>query len=200
MPSGEGSRIATATGRRKSERMATAASRPSNLPFPSSPPTTRDDLPDRGAGAPGSWGLRAAARLFDIVLIWYPCALLAGALGVEVVDGEVVGPRWPSFLFPVVFVLYETLLVGRFGQTAGKWLCRIKVVDWDSGNLPPVSNALIRAAVPAMFLALSLLGGALSYLIFVVPLIYLTSIADSVYRGLHDKAARTIVLSAPRGR
>lgn len=179
--------------------MASAESRSSNLPFPSSPPTTRDDLPDRGPGAPGAWGLRAAARVFDVVVIWYPCALLASALGVKVVEGEVEGPRWPSFVFPIAFILYETVMVSRFGQTIGKWLCRVKVVDWDTGDLPLSTSAAVRAVVPGIFLILSLFGGVLSYLLFVIPLIYLTSIADSVYRGLHDKAAHTIVLAAPRG-
>jgi hypothetical protein len=35
-------------------------------------------------------------------------------------------------------------------------------------------------------------------LFFLPPVIYLTSVADTLYRGVHDKLANTIVLAAPR--
>jgi uncharacterized RDD family membrane protein YckC len=106
------------------------------------PPTTRDELPEqRGVpGAPASWGMRAAARIIDFVLISLPFAFLSSAMGVKEISsgpdkGELTGPLWVLLLFPLVYMAYETLLVSRTGQTVGKWLCRVKVVDWSTGGL-----------------------------------------------------------------
>lgn len=174
--------------------------RPSGQPYPTHPPTRRDDLPDRGLGAPASWGLRAGARIFDYFLISLPIAVATSALGVEVTEtGRVEGPLWPRFLFPIVFMLYETVCIGRFGQTGGKMLFRVQAVDWERGGLASYRQAAIRAIVPGVFLFVAVFGGVLGFLQFVAILIYLSSLADVVYRGWHDKAAGTIVLSRPRG-
>ena len=53
--------------------------------------------------------------------------------------------------------------------------------------------------VPGTFLLLAVLGGAFGYLQYVAIVIYLSSLANVVYRGWHDRAAGTIVLSRPRG-
>ncbi len=170
--------------------------RSSQLPYPDSTPFTRDDLPDRGApGAPGAWGLRAAARIIDLVIVLVPVNLLVLLVG-DRVDGRAVAPDWALLLFPLTFMVYETLLVSRTGQTIGKFLCRIKVVEWESGDLPTPAEAFVRALVPGAFLFLYLFFPPL---LLMPALIYLTSVADSLYRGLHDKAAHTIVLAAPRG-
>ncbi|MFM7062189.1 MAG: RDD family protein [Actinomycetes bacterium] len=184
--------------------------RPSGLPYPVRPPTERDDLPEvRGApGSPASWGMRAAARLVDFVLISLPFAYVSSIAGVKEITagpdkGELTGPLWILLLFPVVYMAYETALVSWSGQTAGKVLCRIKVVDWSTGGLLTPSQAAVRAFVPGVFLLLAamapLLGvPLLGYLQFVPLLVYLTVAASPVYRGVHDRAAGSIVLSAPR--
>lgn len=172
-----------------------ASGRPSGVPYPLSTPYHRDDLPDRGApGAPASWGLRAAARIIDLVIVLLPTYALSAVFG-ETVDDRVVAPVWVLLLFPVTFMVYETVLVSRFGQTAGKYLCRVKVVEWESGDLPTPQEAFYRAIVPGVFLFLYLVFAPL---IFIPGLIYLTSLADTMYRGVHDKAAHTIALAAPR--
>jgi uncharacterized RDD family membrane protein YckC len=176
--------------------------RPSGVPYPPSTPFRRDELPDRGQpGAPGAWGLRATARIIDLVIVLMPATLLAGALGVERnADGELIGPSWPRLIFPISFLVYETVLISGFGQTIGKYLCRVKAVEWSTGELPTPREAAIRALVPGIWFLLSLIDGAMSLLIFVPVIVYLTSVADTLYRGVHDKAANTIVLADPRGR
>lgn len=104
-------------------------SSPSGLPYPLDPPVIRDDLPDKGPGAPASWGLRA--------------------------------------------------------------------VSWERGTLPSIQEAAIRALLPGIFLFLAVSGGPFGYLQFVPIIIYLSSLTSPVYRGWHDKAADTIVLSYP---
>ena len=184
--------------------------RPSGLPYPMVPPTTRDELPEqRGVpGAPASWGMRAAARIIDFVLISLPFAFLSSAMGEKEISsgpdkGELTGPLWVLLLFPLVYMAYETLLVSRTGQTVGKWLCRVKVVDWSTGTLLTPQQAAVRAFVPGVFLLVSatapILGVPVLGLLQFVPLmIYVTVAASPVYRGVHDKAAGSIVLSAPR--
>ena len=51
------------------------------------------------------------------------------------------------------------------------------------------------AIVPGIFLFLYLL---IPPLLLFVPVVYLSSIADTLARGVHDKAANTIVLLSPR--
>ena len=172
--------------------------RPSGLPYLRQSPTTRDDLPDKGPGAPAAWGLRAGARILDYVLVGFVAVTLAAQFGVGTTDsGRLTGPVWPRFLFPVMFMLYETLLIGRVGQTCGKFLFRVRAVDWDGGGLASYRQAAIRAVVPGVFAFVAAIGGVLGYLQFVPIIIYLSSLADVIYRGWHDKAAGTIVLSAP---
>ncbi len=174
--------------------------RPSGQPYPVRPPTERDELPAAGLGAPASVPRRAGARLVDFVGLSIPVALVTTTLGVEIDadTGRVEGPLWPRFVFPIVFMLYETVLIGRYGQTVGKALFRIQAVDWGRGGLASYRQAAIRAVVPGVFLLLAVLGGVLGYLQFVAIVIYLSSLADVLYRGWHDKAAATIVLSRPR--
>ncbi len=168
--------------------------RRSGLPYPGTPPATRDDLPDRGRpGAPGAWGLRAVARIIDFVIVLLPANALAAAVG-ETVEGRFQAPLWVLLVFPITFVMYETVLIARGGQTLGKFLCRLKVVAWRTGDLPTPRAAFLRAMVPGVFLFGYLLFPPL---LLVVPLVYLTSVADSLYRGIHDKVADTIELYAP---
>lgn len=184
--------------------------RPSGLPYPAVPPTRREDLTDvRGApGAPASWGLRALARIIDFVVVSLPFSFITFSAGVRQVQrgpraGEWTGPLWTLLLFPLALMVYEAVLVSRSGQTLGKWMCMVKVVDWQTGDLPPLSQATTRAVVPGVLLlagsAAPLVGvPALGYLQYGPLVVYLTSLVDPLYRGVHDKAAGTIVLSAPR--
>jgi uncharacterized RDD family membrane protein YckC len=152
--------------------------------------------------------MRAAARIIDFVLISVPFAFLSSAMGVKEVGsgpdkGDLTGPLWVLLLFPIVYMAYETVLISRTGQTVGKWICRIKVVEWSTGTLLTPQQAGIRAFVPGVFLLISatapILGVPVLGLLQFVPLmIYVTVAASPVYRGVHDKAAGSIVLAAPR--
>ena len=163
-----------------------------DLPYPAETPRKREDLPDKGAGSPAPWGLRAAARLLDLFVIYELWNLLIFLLGI---------PRGleARLLFPVMFIVYETVTVARFGQTLGKFLFRIKVVQWSDGHLPTPLESAIRALVPGVFLLLAFIGGPFIYAAAIAVVIYLTSVADTLYRGIHEKTSNTIELLAPRG-
>jgi len=152
--------------------------------------------------------MRAAARIIDFVLISVPFAFLSSAVGVTTISsgpdkGDLTGPLWVLLLFPIVYMAYETVLISRTGQTVGKWICRVKVVDWSTGTLLTPQQAGVRAFVPGVFLLISatapIVGVPVLGLLQFVPLvIYVTVAASPVYRGVHDKAAGSIVLAAPR--
>ncbi|MFM7068303.1 MAG: RDD family protein [Actinomycetes bacterium] len=184
--------------------------RPSGVPYPSFPPTARADLPEqRGApGAPASWGLRAGARLFDYFLISLPFVALMRLVGVEQITkgpdaGQLTGPLWVLVLLPIAYMAYEIVLSHRYGQTVGKRLCRITVVDWSTGSLLTLQQAATREFIPGVFLLVASLAPiigltALGWLQFVPLVVYATVVANPIYRGAHDTAAGSIVLAAPR--
>lgn len=172
--------------------------RPSGVPYPPSTPLHRDDLPDRGhPGAPAAWGLRAAARILDLVIVLLPMNLIALLVG-DRTDSGVQAPLWVRLIFPITFIVYETVLISRNGRTIGKLLFRTAAVEWTTGELPTPREAFIRALVPGIWYFAYLLGGPFSLLFFLPPIIYLTSVADTLYRGFHDKLANTIVLAVPK--
>lgn len=181
--------------------------RPSGLPYPAAAPEHRDQLPDRGLpGAPAAWGLRAAARILDVLVFSMVFSVVVSIFGTDFDEqGELIGPGWPLLLQPVCFILYETVLLSMFGQTLGKWVCQVKAVSWFDGALAEPKQTFVRAFVPGVFAlvaaAAPLVGiPVLGWLLLVPPVIYLSSIANEIYRGPHDRAAGTIVLAAPRYR
>ncbi len=171
-----------------------------DLPYPADTPRKREDLPDKGAGSPAPWGLRAAARLLDLFVIYELWNLLILVLGIERgVNSQMPVDLWARLLFPVMFIVYETVTIARFGQTFGKFICRVKVVQWSDGALPSPRESAIRALVPGVFLLIAFIGGPFFYAAAIAVVIYLTSVADTLYRGIHEKTSNTIELLAPRG-
>lgn len=110
--------------------------------------------------------LPSLARRFAALSIdWIMCMLIAGLFARPLVDG------WATM---AVLVAEYTFFVGLFGQTPGMRLARIGCVHVDTGQ--PVG--LLRAAVRGILL------------ILVVPPLLM----DARRRGLHDRAAGTIVI------
>jgi len=95
---------------------------------------------------------------------WILCVLIAGAFS---------DTRRSPWLAPSILVLEYTFFVGFFGQTPGMRLVRLRCLGSATGR--PVGP--IRALVRCVLLAL------------VVPAL----IMDAERRGLHDRAAGTIV-------
>ncbi len=184
------------------------AERGSGLPYPLSPPSVRTDLPPKGPGSMASPWMRGFARIVDMVLVAFPFTIIVGVLGVETVKsgpdkGDLTGPVWSLLLFPIGFIVYETVLLSWKGQTFGKWVCNVQAVRYTDGHVPYVGESFVRAFLPGVFLVVayssSLLGiSYLGYLQLVPIVIYLSSLANVLYRGPHDRAGNTIVLTAER--
>ncbi|MEU7380143.1 MULTISPECIES: RDD family protein [unclassified Streptomyces] len=139
-------------------------------------------------------GKRTLARIIDLVLVGIVVTLVTWALRVNeyaVNSGNVqVGKSVAqSAVGLVLYMAYDTFMISRYGQTLGKKWLGMRVANLDDGSTPSVPTALARAAVlwiPFWFccacLWLAISGG--------------WSFFDRPYKqGLHDKGAKTVVVS-----
>lgn len=128
-------------------------------------------LPREGVGSVGSFLRRVVALLVD----WMLCQVIAIGL-FDMPWGEVAGAQ--TFLPLGLFFLLNVVTVPTIGTTIGHRLLGIRVVslDGDGHQAPPPGRAVARAALLCLFL----------------PAV----IMDEDGRGLHDKAARTVVVKA----
>ena len=134
-------------------------------PEPGEYPGRRLGLPQRGPGSIGRFGRRLVAIIVD----WTICQLLAFVLfRVEPGHG---GPT--SFVPLVIFAVENLLLVGTLGFTVGHRLVGLRVLSM-SGRRASIVQALVRTVL----------------LCLAVPAL----IWDRDGRGLHDKAAGTLII------
>ncbi|MFB0619757.1 RDD family protein [Streptomyces sp. AGS-58] len=136
---------------------------------------------------------RTLARIIDMVLVGVVVWLLTLAFGPRVYsidnDRVQVGRSVaPAVILAVLYVLYDTVMISRSGQTLGKKWLAMRVADLDNGSTPSVRTALIRSLVlwlPFAFCCCCLwtaIAGGWSFF-------------DRPYKqGLHDKAAKTVVV------
>lgn len=127
-------------------------------------------LPAGGSGAVAPLGRRLLALLVD----WVLCLLIAvGVFGME--WGEVSGTE--SMVPLSILFVEHAVLVGTVGATVGHRLLGIRVDTLDRGPVP-TPPPLLRSVARAALLCLG------------VPAL----IMDADGRGLHDKAARSVVV------
>ncbi|MFH8734653.1 MULTISPECIES: RDD family protein [unclassified Streptomyces] len=139
-------------------------------------------------------GKRVLARIIDIILVSIVVGLLSWAFGIaeyqtnpdKIEYGKQFGQ---SVLAAILYIGYDTFMTARTGQTLGKRLLKLRVANLNDGATPSVQTNLVRAAVlwlPAVFCCAciwtAICGG--------------WSFFDKPYKqGLHDKAAKTVVVS-----
>ncbi|MET9929658.1 MULTISPECIES: RDD family protein [unclassified Streptomyces] len=149
-------------------------------------------------------GRRILARLIDWVIVAVPLAIIGIPFKVydRVTNDDDFSDAVNSFngggqlvfqlITIVAYVAYDTVLTARNGQTLGKKLMKLRVAMLNDGSTPPMSQSLLRAVVlwlPALICCACLWPLLLLILILV----------DKPYKqGLHDKAAKTVVVSVPR--
>ncbi|MFI6035687.1 RDD family protein [Streptomyces sp. NPDC051315] len=139
-------------------------------------------------------GKRTLARIIDMVMVAVVVWLLTLGFGVNEydMDGdrvEVGKSLAQSLVAAVLYVAYDTFMTARSGQTLGKKWLGMRVANLENGSTPSAQVALIRALVlwvPFAFccacLWTAVCGG--------------WSFFDKPYKqGLHDKAAKTVVVS-----
>ncbi|NUK03546.1 RDD family protein [Streptomyces lunaelactis] len=157
------------------------------------------------AGMPplADFGKRFLARVIDALIIFVPLlliSLLAGGWDVTTDDGDDwdsftnqvnTGRQWLwSLISLVAYVGYDTIMTARNGQSVGKRLMKIRVAMLNDGSVPDSSSSLLRAVVlwvPALVCCF-----CLWWIVIII-----TILVDKPYKqGLHDKAGKTVVVSA----
>ncbi|GGL71920.1 hypothetical protein GCM10010129_14420 [Streptomyces fumigatiscleroticus] len=156
-------------------------------PYPGGPPPGMPPLGDSGR--------RTLARIIDMILVGVVVWLLTLAFGVseyQMDSDRIEASRslGQSVIAAVLFTAYDTFMIARSGQTLGKRWLGLRVADLDDGATPSVQTALIRSAVlwlPFAFCCAcvwTIVAGGWSFF-------------DKPYKqGLHDKVAKTVVVSA----
>ena len=148
---------------------------------------------------PAPVGLRFAARLFDVLILFPIAAVFLGAL----VGSRIVSSEAPALLLGLLVpaALYWIVAEGVFGFTLGKRICGLMVVG-PSGQPAGTVRAAIRTAVwivpfalplilralgastPTIGFSLAVLAGAL-----IIPMTFHWQL-----RGLHDRLSGTHVV------
>ncbi|GHG41565.1 hypothetical protein GCM10018777_68490 [Streptomyces albogriseolus] len=138
---------------------------------------------------------RTLARIIDMILVGIVVWLLTWPVGVSEYnfDGDQVNVGngfAQSVIAAALYIAYDTFMAVRYGRTLGKKWLGLRVANLADGSNPSVQTALVRAAVlwlPFAFCCACVwtaIAGGWSYF-------------DRPYKqGLHDKAARTVVVTA----
>ncbi|GAA2798737.1 RDD family protein [Streptomyces showdoensis] len=146
-------------------------------------------------------GRRVAARIIDWLIIAVPLAIIGIPFDVyqratdsdndfgDTVNSLNGGGQLVFQLITIVaYVGYDTLMTAKRGQTLGKKWLKLRVAMLNDGSTPSMNTSLIRAIVlwlPALICCACLWPLLLLILILV----------DKPYKqGLHDKAAKTVVV------
>ncbi|MFF1747776.1 RDD family protein [Streptomyces mirabilis] len=139
-------------------------------------------------------GKRTVARIIDMILVGIVVWLLSWAFGVMQYNMNADKIEYSrgfgqSVIAAVLYVGYDTIMISRSGQTLGKKLFNLRVANLDNGSTPSVQSTLVRSLVlwiPFAFCCACIwtaIAGGWSYF-------------DKPYKqGLHDKAAKTVVVS-----
>ena len=130
-------------------------------------------------------GRRVVATLFDGLVLGLAYWLVAWAFGTVTSAGPY---SWtaqtstgPTLLYVLCALAYFVLLEGYRGQTLGKMVVGVRVVDEQTGQVPNLGKAAIRTV-------LRLVDGLLGYLVaFIVVLV------SSRRQRIGDMAAHTLV-------
>ncbi|MFE5088915.1 RDD family protein [Streptomyces sp. NPDC056638] len=192
---------------------------PSGSPYDSAPPPPPPpyDSGPYGGGGPyggvdplagmpplGEPGKRILARLIDFLIISIPLYLISLPWGgaVEMRDNTSSNSNFSdvfsqtysahqllwSLIGLVVYVGYDTYFTHKDGRTIGKRLLKLRIAMLNDGRVPDTGASFLRAVV--LWLPALLCCPCLWWLINIVFMF-----TDKPYRqGLHDKAAKTVVV------
>ena len=135
----------------------------------------------------------ATVDFFVVPTVALVIMLISGAL--ENAEAWSNGFPWVRVLLLGVtaYLLVNGVLLWRYGQTLGKRLCKIKVVDHNSGQLPTFWKLIVLRAPFFPLLHSSLIG------LWYLPAIDLLSGLRKDRRCLHDWICGTSVVNVQRG-
>ena len=133
-------------------------------------------------------------RLVGFVIDWFVLVMLTlvivSALGIDMGDGSALRlPTSVRILQGFVVAAYYIMFTVSRGQTPGKMLLGTRVVLQRTGQIPALVPSAVRWLVPGVWVFLPGVS--------VVSIVIYGWLLFNVYRqGLHDKAARTVVVHA----
>ncbi|AZP18156.1 RDD family protein [Streptomyces aquilus] len=139
-------------------------------------------------------GRRTLARIIDMILVGIVVALLTWGFGVNEYDVNADKVEYgksfaQSLVAALLYIGYDTFMITKSGQTLGKKWLKMRVANLENGSTPSVQTVLVRSLVlwiPFAFCCACVwtaISGGWSFF-------------DKPYKqGLHDKAAKTVVVS-----
>lgn len=179
-------------------------------PAPHHPPTTPPTSPtspsgpreagldDDVVGTVPSLSSRVGARVFDELVMAIPHLIVAAPYFAVTTDRfELDAPKWVAIVAAVLPIVYDFVFVAVAGATPGKMLFGLGVRRAADGGRVAPYQAGLRAFAPAIggvFALVATTEGWVSLFALVTPIVYASVTWDLRRRGLHDKAAGTIVL------
>jgi uncharacterized RDD family membrane protein YckC len=134
---------------------------------------------------------RVVGFLVDQALLVIITLIVAGLLGIDIVDDDGRLPAGLVITRAIASAIYYIAFTAARGQTPGKMLAGTRVVMERTGLIPSVGPSVLRWAVPGIPEAppgLSVIG------LFVRA----WALVDYRNRGLHDKLAKTVVIRLDR--
>jgi uncharacterized RDD family membrane protein YckC len=157
---------------------------------------------------------RLGALLLDGIIL----SIVSFLIGLIPVINSKIGSASVSLVFSMLPYAYSILMLGRYGQTVGKMLLNVKVVDNKSEGKISYYQSFLREAVPVVLICLSKISSiimfkgidlmnyefsVIGYIILFLPsymlLIWsiteiITMLFNSRKRALHDIVAKTVVI------
>jgi len=188
----------------------TLPARPSGYGTGPVPPGARRAGAPAAAPAPGegdlvlaTWWMRVWATVIDLTLILLLAAVIVGLFSLVFLSGtaegavSVVVGILVAFVAVIVAVLvYPATAMGVLdGQTAGKWLCRIRVVRVN-GRPMDFGWSMLREAVVKWILFVFVLSPVTGGVAWIVDVTW--PLWDAERRALHDMLVGTRVVRARR--
>jgi len=169
-------------------------------------PPALGDLPE------DAFASEIVERPFDEVQVgpqWRGQARIAGRwrrLSGNLLDGLIIGTLvsgparraglwWPVFVASAVYLIATTAIWGR---TLGKWIVGTRVIDDDTGRNPSWLRSIVRYVVPSLgsLLALAVSPRWVAALLSTLwaTIVYAPLLWSPRVQGIHDRAARTVVV------
>ena len=133
-------------------------------------------------------------RLVGFIIDWFVLVMLSlvivSVLGIDMGEGSALRlPTSVRILPGLVGAAYYIIFTVSRGQTPGKMLIGTRVVMQQSGQIPSPVPSTVRWFVPGVWVFLPGVS-------IISVVIYGWLLFDPLRRGLHDKAAKTVVVRA----
>ncbi len=147
-----------------------------------------------------SWGLRLVSYLFDAIVVAVPMTFLTGRLGSTIFfsgRGD-AGNTLRIFLIALASMVNLGVLQGKTGQSIGKRILSLKVVDQSTGLAIGIKRGVLRWFASVVMNYLVWLVGFVVFLpVGVLWLVdHLFPLWDPKKQSIHDKVAKSIVIGS----